>query len=398
MHVRKLLHKTLFKSVNSIHATRLSALLAGVESLLHGSFLTVTALGRGLISPARVKHNIKRMDRLLSNRHLHSERQAIYRQLCHYLCHNHSRPIILIDWTDIVERERLMLIRAALAVNGRAIPMYESIYPLKQYNAPKTHKTFLKELKALLPPDCCPIIVTDAGFRGPWFQAVEALGWDWIGRVRNAVNYRLQSRHTWRPTQKLYYRANKKVQYLGPAELSSKRSYPCHLYLYKKSRQGRKANRSARHFVKHSASAVFRKQQKDPWLIATNLTPEQLSGKQIIRLYGKRMQIEECFRDIKSDRFGFGFALSRSKQVERLNILLLIAALTTLYLWWIGYTARQKGWHLHFQANTIRHTHVLSIPFLALAILQRSDYVLSMTELIAVNNSLPQYIHLLNQP
>lgn len=170
--------------------------MKGVESLLSGSFLTVTALGRHLNSPALTKHNIKRMDRLLSNRHLLAERPAIYRALCHYLCPSEGRPIILIDWTDIVDRDRLMLVRAALAVDGRAIPLYERIYPLKQYNTPRTHRPFLKELQSILPEGCCPILVTDAGFRGPWFRAVEQQGWLWIGRVRNSVNYRLHSRHT----------------------------------------------------------------------------------------------------------------------------------------------------------------------------------------------------------
>jgi len=29
------------------------------------------------------------------------------------------------------------------------------------------------------------IIVTDAGFRCPWFQQVREVGWDFVGRVRN---------------------------------------------------------------------------------------------------------------------------------------------------------------------------------------------------------------------
>ncbi|WP_252360521.1 hypothetical protein, partial [Escherichia coli] len=36
--------------------------------------LTLTELGRNLPTKARTKHNIKRIDRLLGNRHLHKER------------------------------------------------------------------------------------------------------------------------------------------------------------------------------------------------------------------------------------------------------------------------------------------------------------------------------------
>lgn len=364
-----------------MHKRRLEALLSAVESLLSGSFLTVTALGRGLGRTAYTKHNIKCMDRLLSNSHLHHERDALYRSLCHQLCGALTRPVILVDWSDIVEQDRLMLIRAALVMEGRAITLYETIYPLKKYNTPKTHRQFLKELNALLPEHCQPIIVTDAGFRGPWFKAVEAMGWSWLGRVRNCVNYRLHTRYQWRRTKDLYYRAKSRIQYLGAADLSVKRPYPCHLYLYKKPKQYRKANRSVMHIAKHSNSDVFEAQQKEPWLLATNLHPDEYGAKKIVQLYGKRMQIEEAFRDLKSDKFGFGITLSRSKNIKRLNILLLIAAIATLCLWWVGVFAQQQGWHRHFQANTVVDRRVLSIPFLALQILQREDYFIRLADL-----------------
>jgi hypothetical protein len=367
-----------------MHATRRQALVSAVESLLGGAFLSVTALGRGLNRGARTKHNIKCMDRLLSNPHLQQERCVIYQALCQRLCAPLIRPVILVDWSDIVEQQRLMLIRAALVVEGRAIPLYEAIYTLKKYNSPTTHRQFLRELKALLPDHCTPIIVTDAGFRGPWFRAVEKLGWYWLGRVRNSINYRLHSRNKWRRTTDLYYRANQHVQYLGPADLSSKRPYPCHLYLYKKARQHRKSKRSVTHFAKHSNTEVFEKQQTDPWLIATNCPPGEFPPKRIIQLYGKRMQIEEGFRDLKSDKFGFGFTISRSKRVDRLNNLLLIAALATLCLWWVGVHAYQQGWHRHFQANTITHRRVLSIPYLALQVVQRHDYPILLYELESI--------------
>ena len=65
MRILEVLHRTVFDSVPSIHRTRRRALAVTVASLLNGAFLTVTALGRGLDSAARVKHNIKRVDRLV---------------------------------------------------------------------------------------------------------------------------------------------------------------------------------------------------------------------------------------------------------------------------------------------------------------------------------------------
>jgi len=35
----------------------------------------------------------------------------------------------------------------------------------------------------MMAEDCKPIVVTDAGFRTPWFKEIESLGWDWVGRT-----------------------------------------------------------------------------------------------------------------------------------------------------------------------------------------------------------------------
>ena len=117
MRILKVLHRTSFDSVPSIHQTRTRALAATVAPLLNGAFLTVTALGRGLDSAARTKHNIKRVDRLASNLHLQRERLSLYRALCHQLCQHLSQPVILIDGSDIIQQQRVVLIRAALVLN-----------------------------------------------------------------------------------------------------------------------------------------------------------------------------------------------------------------------------------------------------------------------------------------
>lgn len=138
----KVLHKILKKSVPQMHKMRCHVLLDAIESLLSGCFLTVTDLGRKLHRTAHAKHNIKCMDRLLSNKHLQNERHSIYKTLCHTLCANLPKPVILVDWSDIVEQDRLMLIRAALVIDGRAIPLYESIYPLKNTTNPEHIRSF----------------------------------------------------------------------------------------------------------------------------------------------------------------------------------------------------------------------------------------------------------------
>ena len=95
----------------------------------------------------------------------------------------------------------------------------------KRCNNPRTHRRFLERLKTVVVPgNCRPIIITDAGFRGP-YEAVSALGWDWIGRVRNEVKYRMDDSGSWKYTRSMHYRARGRPAYVGRAWLSHKR--PC---------------------------------------------------------------------------------------------------------------------------------------------------------------------------
>jgi hypothetical protein len=112
------------------------------------------------------------------------------------------------------------------------------VYPLARYNSPRTHRRFLRNLRAVLPEPCRPIIVTDAGLRGPWFREVERYGWDWLGRVRNKVKFALEPAPGWRYTTALYPSATPTPRYVGRGSLSRKQPYACHLYLVRKYRRG----------------------------------------------------------------------------------------------------------------------------------------------------------------
>jgi len=80
MHVIKLLHKQLQKN-GSIHKKRLASLFDIVETAMQTQYVTLTGLGRRLSSSIKIKHKIKKVDRLLGNKHLQQERVEIYKQL-----------------------------------------------------------------------------------------------------------------------------------------------------------------------------------------------------------------------------------------------------------------------------------------------------------------------------
>ncbi|MEZ8051036.1 transposase [Vibrio sp. 1F169] len=87
-----------------------------------------------------------------------------------------------------------------------------------------------------------------------------------------------------------------------------------------------------------------------------------LNEVQITNLYTKRMQIEEAFRDLKSAAYGIALRHNRTRCTKRLDILILVALLAEILMWWNGLIAVQAKWHFDIQANSIKHRRVLSIP------------------------------------
>lgn len=65
----QILQQTIQNQSPSIHKKRVCSLMLATKSVLDGSDLTLTKLGRKLeTNTATVKHAIKRVDRLLGNR------------------------------------------------------------------------------------------------------------------------------------------------------------------------------------------------------------------------------------------------------------------------------------------------------------------------------------------
>ena len=189
MHAMSLLDKWLQRNAVIGHRARGHALVRIVGALLNGGKLTLTHLGRHRAGRAFVKHHIKAVDRLLGNAHLHRERRGVYAALARTVLGDVTRPVILVDWADSALEHKQLILKAAVPVKGRAISIDEEVHPMRRYNNASTHRRFLERLKSVLPVGCRPIVVTDAGFRGPWFRDVEAFGWDWVGRIRNRIKY-----------------------------------------------------------------------------------------------------------------------------------------------------------------------------------------------------------------
>ena len=390
MHPISLLQGWFERNCSFSHRARRGALLRAVAALLRGGTLTLSQLGRSMHGALRTKHKIKCIDRLLGNAHLHRERLSFYQTMAHWLLVGNLRPVVLVDWSDCEPGHRWLMLTAAVAVRGRAITVYEEVHPLSRYNSPRTHRRFLRNLRDVLPPGCRPILVSDAGFRGPWFRAVEALGWDWVGRVRNRVKVRLAGSSTWIYTDALYATATPTMRCLGEATLSHKNPYTCRLYLGRLYQRG--PGRPRKRHGSGTNARRCRKLHKDPWLLATSLPEHDGAEKVILSLYASRMQIEETFRDLKGTRWGLRLVFARSRSTARREVLLLIGTLATFLQWLVGLAARAKSWAAGFQANTERKRPVLSIVFLGRECLRQPHLHLDLEDLFEALQELRRLI------
>ena len=142
----------------------LNSLTASLQSLLTNGQCSVTAIGRGIDSDAQEKHCIKRADRLLSHTTMQQEVPVFYAAMTGALVKG-KQPLILVDWSNADKERRHFILRASLAVEGRAMTLLQMVTTESDYNCPHVHKSFLTRLQAMLPKRCRPVIVTDAGFK-----------------------------------------------------------------------------------------------------------------------------------------------------------------------------------------------------------------------------------------
>ena len=362
MHALRLLHDGLEKALPSVHQRRLRALMASVEGLLRGHQLWLSELGRHLPGAVKEKHKIKRVDRLLGNPHLHQERRKVYQWLAQRLVGQCAHPCIIVDWSDVDAAKKLFILRAAVSLRGRALPVYEEVH--ERYHHPSDLRAFLSHLAQVLPERCTPVLVTDAGFRGSWFKAVQERGWYYVGRVRNRDYAQLSADPTWFPAKQLYQHATSTPQALGELRVTRSAPWATRAYLYRKRRAGRH-RLTVRGTRKHDGpSQKHARREREPWLLVSNLTPRRHLARRVVDIYRERMSIEEAFRDLKAPRHGFAFRHNLGRNASRVANLLLIAALASLALWLTGVVGVERRLDRGLQANTERRRRVLSVLFI----------------------------------
>lgn len=339
MHATQVLQKILSSVIAGLDVRNARNLFFAVEALLAGRRLTLTELARHFPGADRIHAPLKRFDRLLGNAHVQALRVSCYQAAVLWLLRM-PRPVLIVDWSEVKSDGCFHLLRAAVVARGRTLTVYEEVHPTAKLGSPRVEAAFLRRLRSLLPEGIRPILVTDAGFRVPWFQAVEALGWHWVGRVRHRsrVKFLTSSRpeHGWIASKTLYTRATARAVSLGEVALTESKHFLCRLALVRRRPRGRvhRTRYGQRAWGGYSRKIAAR--EREPWLLAASISLKELSATEIVALYTKRMQIEQSFRDLKSHRYGAAFEDTLTRDPRRLEMLLLIHMLATLAAWLEG--------------------------------------------------------------
>lgn len=387
-HARKIVQGFVHGQLSLIHAARRELLCAAVSAVMGGHLLSLSRLARALMGQSTQKAALKRVDRLMGNKRIGQEAQVVGAALLRTLCWGGQPLVIAVDWSEVAPDGVFVELRAVATRTGmgRGLTIYQQVYPESKLGNARAERALLKTLHGWMPAGVQVIIVTDAGFRRPWFTQVERLGWSWIGRIRAGVCVSRDRTH-WEQASAWFAKATGKACRWSDCWLTRQFRFACDMVLYRRRAVGGKRYGRAGHGSTPKARREAKASAREPWLLAHSPQLRTFRAEEIVALYGLRMQIEENFRDSKSTQLGMGLEVSQSRSAPRLHALLLIATLAAFLLWHIGQLAEAEGLHLRFKATT-RVARELSIITLAKLLCAQHSLPLTDTAIQVLNERL----------
>ena len=376
MHADSIVQRFIRTQLWEMHASRQEPLAQSVCALMGGHKLSLTRLARATMGSKTMKSALKRVDRQIGSPQVLRESSLAAAAISGQLCANNAMRelVVAVDWSAVAPGGEFAELRAVVtnAEMGRGIVLYQEVYPRAQQGSQQAEGDLLRRLKSCIPKTAKVIIVSDAGFRQPWFEQVQSLGWNWIGRVRGNAQVR-QHAGSWRGLTHWRESARRRAHRHSDCELTREHRLSCDLVVVKTRPKDRKIYARAGYGVNSTAARYARAGAQEPWVLAhSKELSERFRAQEIVALYAQRMQIEENFRDTKSTYFGMGLEMARSRSALRLQGLLLIHTLAMFFLWHIGQLAEAEGLHRRFRSTTRTRREISIIALALLLCVQRN--------------------------
>ena len=312
---------------DTMHAKRVRSLSDGTLGVLYAAEVGVAAIGRGLAvaRALEVKHSIKQVDRLLSNKALSPwEVSGIWAAHC---IGDQKEIVINLDWTDFEADDHVTLVAATQTGQGRAQALLWKTYKKSELksNQNKHQKEFLTNLQKMIPKEVKATIVADRGFGSiETYQTLIDLKFEYIIRFKQNIHI-AHGNHAAKPASE-WANTNGRMKVLRNARVTQA-GFP--------------------------AGSVFLMKDhgmKDSWcIVASNPT---LQSMEVKAFYGKRFTIEELFRDIKNGRYGLGLSEVRIEKESRRDVLIWLVVLATWLLTELGQAGEDVGLDKTLKVNT----------------------------------------------
>lgn len=230
----------------------------------------------------------------------------------------HGRVDLLLDATTTgatAHQAGSVTLCVAMGWRGRAVPLVWRTFTAnaKGQDWKTAIRHMLGMVKAVLPVDTQVVLMADRGLSGgPLARLARAMGWDYVLRVQRRTRVRQE---------------DGRITTIG--ELVPGPGTQCCLSQVRVWAPRRKGDHWISFWTEAMAVnvvAVWRESDAEPWLLVTSLParPSRCAD------YRRRTWQEELFRDLKS--FGWNWQRSRVRQPERVERLLLVLSLATLWV------------------------------------------------------------------
>ena len=278
--------------------------------LLYGIYMsksvTLSKVASKIPGKAKLLSTFRRLERFLNNPAIHVRewyepiaKEWLTRQLAVI-----GEIHLIVDGTKVGFGHQLLMV--ALAYRKRAIPIaWTWVKHVRGHSSGSTQLALLAYVKSLLPSGATVFIVGDTEF-GPVKVLKQLQKWRWFYVLRQKSDTGVWSAidQQWQPFGSFIHKAGQSI-WLGAREFSQAHIYTVNLLAY------------------------WKKGEKEPWLLATNLPDLQTT----LRFYKRRMWIEEMFGDLKDH----GFDLESTMLHSFLRLSKLTLAVTFLYVWLVSF-------------------------------------------------------------
>jgi hypothetical protein len=299
----------------SLRLSQAKTLAVLVASAMRVERVSLANIGRRMLGSA--KHQIKRAWRFCANERVETA-DAMRGIVTRLLQKRKKKLLVAVDWVDIKGFQTLV---ASVVLKGRSTPIAWASTTNHTYDGHRSRNAFeeslLLILRDMIPRSIRVVILADRGFgRTALATFCQRQQFGYLIRIQPSVTVRLHGF-----CGKLLDYPVKK----GIAKVLKRVSY--------------RSDGAVRQNVVVRWPRNLPKKRDECWFL---MSDQPGTAYQLCKLYGRRMTIEQLFRDDKSKRNGWSLRDTKITRPDRLDRLLLVLSIAYLLLCGVGLMAKQR--------------------------------------------------------